>query len=203
MTGDVFDAVEIPGVKGGAGLAMLLAHPCSMRRGAHVRDHVQMARVDVGPAITAAAWDGNYGVMPLPDLVGPGDSRYRATFELAGRVPTATLQLSRRLACLSERGITLLLQRLAFGQTRVVVDLDTLHDAIAHVLEEADLLEEWLSSRCQVADHELVAAIHREEEQFGALMNGAVNGVTRRQRLLDPKERAAVRRMVREALTAA
>lgn len=125
--------------------------------------------------------------------------RLRATFELAGRVRTIDLPLGRRVACLSSQGIVLLLQRLAFGQTRVAVDLDTLHEAIAHVLEEADLLEDWLRTRCaDAADPS--AAIQAEEERFEAVMNGTVSGKTRRQRLLDPKERAAVRRMVREAM---
>jgi hypothetical protein len=183
---------------------MLMAHPCSMRRGAHVREHLQVARVEVGQPIPLTSWDGSYGVMPLPELLAPGDLRHRATFEFAGRVPTASLALKQRVACLSAAGITLLLQRLAFSQTRVTVDLDTLHEAIAHVLEEADLLEEWLSSRCQANDEGAVAAAIRvEEEKFESLMAGVVNGLTRRQRLLDPKERASVRRMVHEAIAQA
>lgn len=197
LTGDVFESVTIPGVDDGAGLGMLLAHPCSMRRGAHVRDVLQVARVEAGPAITM--WDGNYGAMPLPELLAPGDFRLRATFELAGRVRAVNLPLGRRVACLSSQGIVLLLQRLAFSQTRVAVDLDTLHEAIAHVLEEADLLEDWLTTRCaDAADPS--AAMPVEEERFEAVMSGMVSGKTRRQRLLDPKERAAVRRMVREAM---
>lgn len=180
---------------------MLIAHPCSMRRGAHVRDYVQMTRVEEGPPIASSGWDGNYGVLPLPELFAPADLRHRATFELAGRVQTSALQVNSRIACLSTQGITLLLQRLAFNYTRVVVELDVIHEAIAHVLEEADLLEEWLSLRCQVPPEQLLAAIHRqEEEEFDAVMSGHVGGVSLRQRLLDPKERAGVRRMVRDAL---
>lgn len=202
MTGDVFDGIAIPGVDGEAGLAMLLAHPCSMRKGAHVRDHMQMARVDPGTPIPLSSWNGNYGAMPLPELLGPGDLRHRATFELAGRVPTASLASHPRVACLETRGITLLLQRVVFSQARVVVDLDTLHQAIAHVLEEADLLEEWLTSRCPQTDEAAVrAAIHQEEERFDGVMSEAASGASRRQRLLDPKERAGVRRAVREAMS--
>lgn len=80
MTGDVFEGVAIPGVDDGAGLGMLLAHPCSMRRGAHVRDILQVARVEAGPAITT--WDGSYGAMPLPELLAPGD--YRGNYPIDG-----------------------------------------------------------------------------------------------------------------------
>lgn len=64
------------------------------------------------------------------------------------------------------------------------------------------MLEEWLGRRCQVPADQMAAAINAQEEAFDALMNTVVNGVTRRQRLLDPKERAAVRRIVREAILA-
>lgn len=203
ITGDVFEGVTIPGSDGDAGLAMVLAHPCSMRRGAHLRSHVQMAPVRRSAPIGLEGWDGNYGVMPLPELQRAGEMSYRAFFEEAGRVPTGLLSPDapeRRVACLSTQGILLLLQRLTFNMTRVAIDLDTLLQSIDYVLEEVDLLEEWMRNRLVLrAGDDPGAAIRREEQEFDAVLSQAVDGSTLRDGLRDPKSRAAVRRAVRAA----
>jgi hypothetical protein len=203
MTGDVFADVQIPGVEGEAGLALVLAHPCSMRDGAHLRDRVMMCAVQKGPPIRPDHWLGNFGVMPLPDLLGDGGLKHRAVFDLAGRVPTLDLDLAKRRACLDDQGIVLLLQRLTFNLTRLAVDLGAIHESIAHVLEEAALLEEWVEDRTARAGHPLDASEMKvAETEFDALMAQAdpVAGVSHRDRLKDPLARASVRRLVRRAL---
>ena len=203
VTGDVFEGVTIPGSDGDAGLAMVLAHPCSMRRGAHLRSHVQMAPVRRGTPIRLEGWDGNYGVMPLPELQRAGEMSDRAVFEQAGRVPTGLLRPELRVACLSTQGILLLLQRLAFNMTRVAIDLDTLLQSIDYVLEEVDLLEEWMRNRLVLrAGDDPRAAIRRQEQEFDAVLSREVDGSTLRDGLRDPKSRAAVRRAVRAASVA-
>lgn len=200
ITGDIFEGVTIPGSDGEAGLAMILAHPCSMRRGAHLRSHVQMAPVRQGGPIRLDGWDGNYGVMPLPGLQEAGEMSDRAVFEEAGRVPTDLLTPGRRVACLSTQGILLLLQRLTFNMTRVAVDLDTLLQGIEYVLEEVDLLEDWMRSRLVLpAGENPGTAIRQEEREFDVVLSRVVDGTTLRDGLRDPKSRAAVRRAVRAA----
>ena len=218
MTGDVFADVEIPGVEGGAGLALVLMHPCSMRDGAHLRDHLTMCAVRKGAPILPDHWLGNFGVMPLPDLVGDGGLKHRAVFELAGRVPAKSLDLATRTACLGprgcgrrldplleqvrlfdDRGIVFLLQRLAFSNTRVAVDLETIHKSIEHVLEEANLLEQWIESTTaspgSAPDHTDITAA---EATFDALMQRVDPGtqLSNRDMLRKPMTRAAVRRSV-------
>ena len=200
LTGDVFREVVIPGVSDAPGAAIVLAHPCSMRQGAHVRSHVQMAAVQPGAPIGFPQWDGNYAVMPLPDLLAPRDRTQRAAFEMTGRVPSAQLNVDRRVACLSTVGLLLLLQRLAHYLTRVVIDLDTLLESVEHVLEEADILEEWVRARWdQAADPGDL--VRRSEVEFDEVMRRRMAGTTLRLALRDPKLRAGVRRSVNAELS--
>lgn len=199
LTGDVFREVVIPGASDAPGAAIVLAHPCSMRQGAHVRSHVQMAAVQAGAPMGFPQWDGNYGVMPLPDLLAPSDPTQRAVFEMTGRVPSAELTTDRRVACLSTVGLLLLVQRLAHYWTRLVIDLDTLLESVGHVLEEADLLEEWLRARWDPAA-EPGELITRSEAEFDEVMRQEIAGTTVRLALRDPKLRAAVRRTVNAEL---
>lgn len=201
ITGDVFEGVTIPGTDEDLGFAIVLAHPCSMRAGAHLRSHVQMATVRRGPPILLEGWDGNYGVMPLPGLRRPGDLRDRAVFEVSCRVPTSILTPERRVACLDTKGILLLLQRLTFNMTRYAPDQDTLLESIDYVLEEVDLMEEWMRARLVLGEGEdPEVAIRDQEQAFDAILSQEINGSTLRNSLRDPKSRATVRRAVRAAL---
>lgn len=202
MTGDVFANIEIPGVDDGAGLAMVTAHPCSMRAGAHLRSHVQMARVASGPPIALDNWDGNYGVVPLPALTSSRDMKQRAVLELSGRVRTDQLVGGSRIAIMDVKGVLLVGQRIAFNSTRVVVDLETLLGSVAHVLEEANLLEEWMRVRLagRGGPTEFSVEVVRQEALFDALMHTEIDSLTLRDRLLDPLTRPAVRRHVMREL---
>jgi hypothetical protein len=207
MTGDVFADIEIPGVDDGPGLALVLAHPCSMRAaGGHLRDKVMMCRVSDGSGIPLVKWaEGFYGVMPLPDLHGAPSLGHRATFELAGRVATAQLDSANRVACLDERGITLLLQRLVFSHTRAAIEPEVIHESVAPVLVEAELLERWVEARTlDVGLPASAAAIRAAEAEFEAFMSAvdAATGLNPRKQLLDPAARASVRRLVAKALAA-
>jgi hypothetical protein len=202
LSGDVFQNVEIPGVEGEAGLAMVLAHPCSMRHGAHLRSRIHMARVQTGPEIPLAMWDGNYGAMPLPDLCVSGDLRERAVFDLSGRVATELLTRDKRIACLDTKGVLLLMQRRTYDMTRVAVDLETIHESIAAELEEADLLEEWTRHRLPggASGNNLEVAIREQETLFDEVLRQNAGGVPLRLRLKDPTTRPGVRRHVLQAM---
>jgi hypothetical protein len=200
ITGDVFEGLRVPGSEDDGALAMVMAHPCSMREGAHLKSHVQMAVVRNGAPIQLDRWDGNYGVMPLPELQRLGDLRPRAVFELAGRVSTAELLHHRRIACLSTKGILLLMQRMAFSMTRVAVSLDVLLGSIDFVLEEVDLLEEWVLERLDPTADNIESALREEERQFDLVMSAEIHGRSLRLHLRDPASRTRVRRSVRAAL---
>jgi hypothetical protein len=203
MTGDVFDGVEIPGVDGGPGLALVLSHPCAMRDGAHVRDHIMMCAVRKSAPISRQGWLGNVDVMPLPDLLCDGRRKHRAEFDQSGRVRTALLDPTKRVACLDDTGIALLLQRHAFSHTRHAIEIDVVHKSVAHLLEEASLLEEWIEATCAAGGTDPSADdVRAAEADFDALMlrTDPKTGETNRARLRDPMTRAAVRRLVRTEL---
>jgi len=148
FTGDVFADVAVPGVQA-EGMAIVLAHPCSMRaHGASLQPRILMAAVGRSDRIGKSAWTtGHFGLMPLPDLLR-ADELCVARLDEIGLAATGTLRLDQRSACLSPFGINLLQQRFIWRLTRHEVPTHELQKASAHVLEEADLLEEWCEAVC-------------------------------------------------------
>ena len=196
LQGDVLADIEIPGVEDGQGVAAILTHPCAMRRdGVHLTECLLVARVDIAADVPLARWvDGNYKIMPLPEMLAAGGQSYSLAYDLCGRVASGELESAERLACLDPFGICLLLQRMVHHQSRVIVPTSKFHEACAHVFEEVDLTEEWLDAARGVGEdldasavefHEFLRA-PREDER--ALQDS----------LRDPARRAHVRRIVRE-----
>ena len=68
---------------------------------------------------------------------------WAAHLQLAAPVPTVELDPRRRVACLSGEGTHVLLQRLVFADTRVVVRTESLAYKIAPKLEELESLQTW------------------------------------------------------------
>lgn len=144
--------------------------------------------------------DGNFGDMPLPGLLAT-PAQFRARFELSGRVASSELLPERRVACLERKGIVLLQQRHVYSLTRVVVDLPTLYEQSAPVLDEADLMEEWLSELVPLVDDRPdMDALAREETAFDDCMRDSVTGPSLRIMLNEPAMRATVRRRVLQAI---
>ena len=78
MTGDVFSDIDIPGVDDGRGLALVLAHPCSMRGvGGHLRDKVMMCRVSDGSGIPIAKWASRRGASTTTTAFAPSNTTPR------------------------------------------------------------------------------------------------------------------------------
>lgn len=211
VTGDVFSGVHIPGVDDTEkNLAMVVTHPCSMR-GANGRlnDKVTFARVSEFDPFPLRAWPKlHQKKMPLPELLAPGDAAFFLTeLEEAGRVRTSDVAYDRRIACLSDFGIMLMLQRLVFSHTREIVDINTLTQVVEHVLEEVRLLEEWnqeIIPNTQ-GDADINVRLREEGAAFDALLSQSRtdeggNDYTLRGDLLQQPRRAGVRRTVREAI---
>jgi hypothetical protein len=190
FTGDVFRDIIIPGLP--AGLAMIVAHPCTFRRGAgELRERV-LASV-VGPMQREGpnAWArGLFDRMPLPDLDGNG--MWAARFGDIGQAAISDLLAAERVACLSEIGINMLQQRLTCYFTRVEIPTQEFHRAFSHTLEEADLLEEWTDTLTINGWTQVGAAA--EFESF--IRSG--DAPTLQDQLLDPQRRSHVRAICRE-----
>lgn len=121
----------------------IVAHACSMRRGtqlhatqtvAPIRDH------------QVSDWGGSYDWMPLPEAPIPEIAYPAANIRELRSELTASLQSATRIAVLSEIGVQLLQQRLAYHDTRVAIELEALAEQTAPILMEANLHEEWVTA---------------------------------------------------------
>jgi hypothetical protein len=202
IQGDVFEGVVLPELDDAQGLVMIVDHPCSMRRGARLRERVQVVRVRDEPGLPRHGWPtGQYRLMPLPELVR--DRRCAGAFDETTMVPIATLLGTHRIGCLSEYGILVLQQRLVHHLTRVAMRLQTLRRASIHVLEEVDLQEDWNLALATSEDpDQLAEALRREATEFDAFMNGPLrdDGEPRRAALKDELRRSDVRRSVQREI---
>lgn len=198
-TGDIFAGPQIPGCSGHE-LVIVIAHPCSLRRGIDLVDRIQALPVAPHQTIALEHWRGHFRVMPLPDLRGDGTAPYAARLTEFGMVSSTELDLHRRICCLSDLGIVLLQQRFFHNQSRVKVRLDTLAAASAPVLAEIELWEQWneviVEPRVTPGDRptELLAA---EAVAFDELMRSAhTSGTDLRGALASQVHRTDVRRRV-------
>jgi hypothetical protein len=152
----MFRDVMVPGTTDAEAthnLTMIVAHPSAMRRGANLEPRARGAPVMPITGLSKSKWaGGHFNVFPLPELhVVAAQNGFEveargwgAQLELAGPIDTSSLDVTRRVLCLSPEGVHLLLQRLVHADTRVPVRLDTLARVFAPKLEEIELLETWL-----------------------------------------------------------
>ena len=117
FTGDVVADAAIPGVQD-RGMAVVVAHPCSMRgKDAQLEPRALVASVVERDKIGRAAWaKGNFGLMPLPDLLEVG-KLWVARLDDIGKALTADIMAGVRVACLSPFGVNLLQQRFIWRLT--------------------------------------------------------------------------------------
>ncbi|MBL8776498.1 MAG: hypothetical protein JNK12_11215 [Acidimicrobiales bacterium] len=192
FTGDVIDGVAIPGVQVD-GSALVLAHPCAMRRGAKLADGILVAAVRPHDAIAAEKWsNGFFDRMPLPELRGPTLPFEAARLAEIGLAEQSTLNVEKRVACLSPVGVNILQQRNVFHMTRLEVPTARFWEAFGHTFEEADLLEEWTE---ELAD---VPSIGDPVQGF----EDWIRAESRQERLTDPQQRASIRSEMRVELRA-
>lgn len=142
---------------------------------------------------------GHVSKMPLPDLMPSVDSgrRHQAAFlDELYLVSPDDLAAENRVACLSQAGVNLLLQRWVHHNSRVVVPTVTYQEVTSPAYEEADLIEYWCEERIGaglgVRDASVEAIKWLREESSG--------GVTRQMMLEDPQRRSSVRRDMHAAL---
>lgn len=192
FTGDVLLGLPVPGVQDD-GLAIVVAHPCSMRGPAGMLlDRTLVAAVRSHDKVSHKAWpDGFFDRLPLPDLGAQGYCV--AWLDQVGRAATEDVLGAVRLACLSEFGINMLQQRLTFQLTRAAIPTFQFHEAFAHTVIEADLLEDWTDTLTE-SGRSVAEAITLFEEFIRR------DTPSLQAQLLDPERRAAVRSAcIREA----
>lgn len=202
LQGDVFRDVVVPGFDQDEGIVMITQHPCSMRAGASLRKRLTVAVVRRrNMPVTASQWQGYGSAMLLPNLLGDG-ADYEADFRDTGVVLSESLHRIRRLAALTNYGVSVLQQRLVFYLTRLTVDLPTLADAFEDIAAETELQWEWteaaLSAAAKDADPEVV--LGEAEKLFAEYLDA--NGKERRRLLKQSETRVDIRRQIRREIGA-
>lgn len=196
--GDVFQDVKISGFTYDAAerpLAMLFLHPCTMRRGAVLKDAVTMIRVSLlTPKMRAepAFWVTRFTEMPLPDLGGTGHNTHVGAFLEIGTVQSQELHRSKRVATLSLQGRTIMQQRIINHFTRLVPTLNELQQATRAVETEIELQTDWVQGACKQNGGVTDDAIHEAEVNFDAYMSETVEDVSRRRTLQDLEQGSGV-----------
>jgi hypothetical protein len=202
MTGDVFDGPTVPGCDEHSAV-MILSHPCSLRTdGVQLVERVQALPVVPSIEIPIGGWKGNYRVMPLPDLRGD-DTPYVAKLTEFGMVPAEDLDLHRRICTLTEIGIELLQQRFFHNQSRVKVELPTLHKQAAPAFVEIELWTQWNEAYAEPRiEHgeDRDDVLRQEGYAFDQVMRRNLqNDLTMRDALKQERFHAEVRRQVLRA----
>lgn len=197
QTGDVFASVEVPGTGEAAGLAIVLNHPCSMRKnGVELVDRLLVAVVTEYGLVPSQAWPKHHTrVMPLPKLYDD-DRHFAARLDQFGLVPSTIVDECQRIACLQPFGVNLLQQRFIFNVARFVVGTSKLNKACAVPFQEIDFLEEWNDGwrDARLPAEEAARAFHdwiREEDSLGS---------TRQDRLADVQQWSPLRTAMRAHL---
>lgn len=198
FTGDVFAGIELPGSTGNVKkrAVMVVQHPCSIRTdGVNLAWQVLVAEVSSRTVLDEPGWQGNYALMPLPDLVPDSETAARhqaGSFDHLYVVPPAVL--TNRIASLSPFGVNLALQRWVHFSSRVVVPTETFQQQSAAYYEEADLLEEWSESFDDMPIPDSAKAC------IEWLREDAGTGITRQEMLKNAQAVSTVRRTMREEL---
>lgn len=201
FTGDVFVKVTVQGL-GETRIknVIVVQHPCAFRtNGVDLQPCLFVAEVRTHKLIPAQDWTGHVAKMPLPELVPTVTSAKRhqtAFFDSLYLVGADELDPDKRIACLSQTGVNLLLQRWTHHNSRAVVPTATYQEVSSPAYEEADLIEEWCADRLEVG----VDIYDATTEAVKWLREDAGGGVMRQRLLEDPQNRSAVRRQLRATL---
>jgi hypothetical protein len=196
FTGDVFESVQVQNPDGSTKRksVIVVQHPCAMRtNGVDLAPKLLVAELRNHRVIPPEEWTGYIKNMLLPDLIPTVTSgrRNQAAFfdELYVVTPEALVS---RVACLSQLGVNILLQRWVSHNSRVVVPTPTYNKVTSGVYEEADLIEEWCEER-------LPADVTPEKATAECVtwLREDVGGVTRQRMLEDEQHRSEIRKQMR------
>ncbi|MGF1645976.1 MAG: hypothetical protein ACFCVF_03510 [Kineosporiaceae bacterium] len=195
FTGDVFGATRVQGIPDPRERTVIIVqHPCALRTdGVDLAERLIVGEVKPARPPDRDGWRGNFGRMPLPDLRPDGSEKKRhqsAVFDNPYLVARDALDPANRIACLSQTGVNLLLQRWVCHNSRVVVPTFQYQEVTRGQFDEADLIEEWCESRIEDG----VAVDEATREAVAWLREPSVTGGRTRQALLDdPQQVSAVR----------
>jgi len=195
FTGDVFEGTTVPGATRPK-TVMIVQHPCAMRvDGVNLVPRLLVVELRRYKVLEPAEWARNSRVMPLPDLRPDLTSgkRHQAAFFTEVHLADPD-SLGTRIASLSPRGVSLLLQRWVHHNSRVVVHTSEFTRVVAGPYEEADLIEEWCEERASLD------AASATAECVGWLREDLGGGLTRQKQLEEEQNRSTIRKDLRQRL---
>ena len=163
--------------------------------GVALTESILVAEVRKFSILPPDKWDTNGKLMPLPDLFTDVTStrrRQAALFDNTFHVHSSDLE--NRVACLSPRGVNLLLQRWVYHSSRVIVPSSDFNTAVSPVYEQADIIEEW----CGIALGG-GRTLNEATQDAHAWLREVEVGLTREKSLAGAERRALIRRRARAA----
>jgi hypothetical protein len=136
--------------------------------------------------------------MLLPDLLADGRP-FAASFDLGAPIGSASLDLDRRVASLTEYGVLVFFQRYVRHLTRLELPVRELEPSIRPALTEIELQEEWnralVPARLAVQES-MTTALEAESQAFDAFLQTPGNTGSLRDDLREAYHQPAVRRTV-------
>jgi hypothetical protein len=196
FTGDVFDDITVQDGTGERKIkALVLQHPCALRtNGVALASRLLVAEVRDYQLIPERHWNGNYKIMPLPEM---NEGNFAALFQEPHLVPSESLEIKKRIMCMSQHGVNLLLQRWVHHNSRAVISTSLYQEVTAVQFEEADLIEEWCLERADTEEDILQESTAAHEW----LRSPSLDGENSWQKLLDDiQTRSTVRKAMRKHL---
>ena len=191
-SGDVFFDVEVQGV--GAiehKNVLVIQHPCALRsNGIDLTESLMVAEVAPHKLLTQNDWLGNYRLMPLPELVDGIEPHHAGSFTSPYLVIPDSLDLTKRVACMSPLGVNLLLQRWVYHNSRAAMPTWKYDEVVSAQYEEADGIEEWCSIRESRGINVTAAMI----EAAAWLSDDGGGGIARRVQLENRQYRPSIRK---------
>jgi hypothetical protein len=200
FTGDVYLTSKDDSTAIQASMFLIVQHPCALRtNGVQLVSRILVAEVESCAPISLKDWNGRYRIMPLPGL-RPVDVDARSSCAVFPNLLVVTpgdLAACERIACLSDVGVNLLLQRWVHHNSRAIVQTHVFAQVTAGPLAEAEIVEEWIASR-QLVD----MGRDEAEAECHAFLRDVPDGstISRQKALEDPQRRSEVRRAVRAQL---
>lgn len=199
MFGDIFQDVSCSRGGDAEGLVMIMSHPCSMRRGAKLKERILTARVSpFDQNLSSRRWrTGYYDLFPVRGPGGPSEQYVVELSELHS-ADSGCLQLEKRNTSLSDHGVAVLLQRWIYQTSRDPVPHEDLLELIAPVMAEIEMQESWCDAALEAAEDRsddngvVVNASDSFQSYIGRPGEGGV-----RDQIQDASRRASARRQIR------
>lgn len=202
FTGDVFEDTPCIDESGNRTqrTVLVLQHPCALRvDGVNLVPRLLVAEVRDSPLLPIGQWKGSYKFMPLPELRQITGDHFRAYLHEPHLIEAAALQIPNRIACMSQTGVNLLLQRWVHHNSRVIVPTSEYLNVTVEQFEEADLIEDWCDELASTPEDVRVETASAHDW----LRSPSHNPEAKWQDLLkDPQTRGTVRSAMRKEIRA-